>query len=345
MKTEQRHPGRAISETLVSTAVQLRIVALFALLWVFDATLIVRNLRRDSRKYHVTYLAILYNALIKYPMFGFRPSEFFMYHLTDDTYQAYLPFFPGVTKIIAKNKHTPYLLHDKVRFKTMIQGKIPAPELIATYDHKKKTITYYARPASDLFVIKPQRGMWGKEVRLTMPKDLAADLRHCKKNCIVETYVRQHQVLNTIYPGSVNTLRILTAKKSDEVCVIHAIQKFGRTRTRLADNIAQGGISTGIDMETGVLGTGSTSYEFGHEVFTKHPDTHIAFRGVTVPFFHEALDIAIRAHRLFPMFTFIGWDIALTEHGPLVLEGNRIPDLSLHQIHCPLKKQLSRYFA
>lgn len=41
---------------------------------------------------------------------------------------------------------------------------------------------------------------------------------------------------------------------------------------------------------------------------------------------NEEKPVVIKAHKLFPTLKIIGWDIAITEKGPCVVEGNRIPD-------------------
>ena len=45
----------------------------------------------------------------------------------------------------------------------------------------------------------------------------------------------------------------------------------------------------------------------------------------------ETIDLAVRAHRIFPDYVLIGWDIAIVEDGPCVIEGNRGPDVDIHQ--------------
>ena len=48
----------------------------------------------------------------------------------------------------------------------------------------------------------------------------------------------------------------------------------------------------------------------------------------------ETMDLAIQAHRCFPDYVVIGWDIAVLEDGPCVIEGNRGPDVDIHQRTC-----------
>jgi hypothetical protein len=53
-----------------------------------------------------------------------------------------------------------------------------------------------------------------------------------------------------------------------------------------------------------------------------HPKTRVEFSGFQLPFWAKACDLAREvATRFVPVRT-IGWDIALTPEGPVVLEGN-----------------------
>ena len=54
----------------------------------------------------------------------------------------------------------------------------------------------------------------------------------------------------------------------------------------------------------------------------RHPDTGVVFSEFTVPHYQEAVEMAFRAHRLFYRVRSIGWDIAITEEGPVFIEGN-----------------------
>lgn len=331
-----------LRERIYSIYQQIGIVYLFLHIYVVDGILILKNISNDTKKYNLKYSTILFNALIKYPMIGFCPSNFFMYKLYKNSYKEYLSFFPGVNKVIKINRHMPDLLDNKLVFKRHIQEDLTTPGLIAYYDYRKKDISRFGKPKSDKVVIKPLRGMWGSRIKIINSNELDDKLIKCSESCIVEDFIEQHHFLNEIFSGSVNTLRILTLKQTDgEIFVINAILRSGRISTNHLDNIAQGGMSINLDMDLMRLGKGYTFYEYGHEEYTLHPDTNFEFYMKTMPFFKEAMLLAKNAHKRFPMFTLIGWDIAITENGPTIVEGNRIPDLSLHQVHLPLKKPLS----
>jgi len=60
----------------------------------------------------------------------------------------------------------------------------------------------------------------------------------------------------------------------------------------------------------------------GVEVITDHPDTSLPLKGFRLPFWDEAMTLARRATALFVPLRTIGWDVAITAEGPVLIEGN-----------------------
>jgi hypothetical protein len=87
-----------------------------------------------------------------------------------------------------------------------------------------------------------------------------------------------------------------------------------------------------IDLERGVLGqlTGDRP-ECLSEWSDHHPVSGAMVAGRTVPFWHELARLATRVHSLVPGRVMVGWDIALTTEGPVVLEGNSFTDVLVPQ--------------
>lgn len=54
-----------------------------------------------------------------------------------------------------------------------------------------------------------------------------------------------------------------------------------------------------------------------------HPVTEKKIPGFRLPHWDEAVSLVLRAHRTFPNIAFIGWDVAFTDKGPLLIEGNQ----------------------
>jgi Sugar-transfer associated ATP-grasp len=67
-------------------------------------------------------------------------------------------------------------------------------------------------------------------------------------------------------------------------------------------------------------------------------DTHLvtgaAIKGRKIEEWPALRDVALAAHRAFPHRILVGWDIALTDAGPVVLEGNTNLDVMfLQRVH------------
>ena len=166
---------------------------------------------------------------------------------------------------------------------------------------------------------------------------------------ILQDKVTQHPFLNNIAPHTTNTMRIVTfVDRSDKVHIQFAILRAGR-RGNTADNWEQGGVSIGIDLATGVLGRGVLKPKYGGHWLESHPDSGVVFRGMQVPYWSEVIDLCTRAAIGSPGLRTVGWDVALTPEGPVLIEGNPDWDLPMVQVHSrgllqpDVRKQLAEF--
>ena len=86
-----------------------------------------------------------------------------------------------------------------------------------------------------------------------------------------------------------------------------------------------------LDLDTGTVtrcqrGSGLTA-----ERITQHPVTDATIQGRTMPCWTETLALAQAAHAVFPEFGVCGWDIAITQEGPVIVECNDNPMHTLYQ--------------
>jgi hypothetical protein len=63
----------------------------------------------------------------------------------------------------------------------------------------------------------------------------------------------------------------------------------------------------------------------------RHPDTGAVIEGRVLPFWQDTVDLGCRAHAVFAPRVVVGWDIAITQRGPVLIEGNGSPDVDLLQ--------------
>ena len=138
---------------------------------------------------------------------------------------------------------------------------------------------------------------------------------------LIQERVRQHATMSELHPPSLNTIRLMTFNNSGTVRVFSAALKVG-ANGRSLDNWSAGGILVGIDLESGRLrGEGVFKPGYGSKV-REHPQTGVHFSGFEIPYFHDAVELAVRLHGYFYAVHSIGWDIAITDWGPLIIEGN-----------------------
>lgn len=122
--------------------------------------------------------------------------------------------------------------------------------------------------------------------------------------------------------GALSTLRIVTARRSPEaeVELLCSFVRFPRQGADV-DNLSSGGIGGLVDVRTGVI---SDTRCLDSEVprFPVHPDTGAQIEGVLLPDWELLCALAVRAHSQVPDLATVGWDLASTRAGALLVEAN-----------------------
>jgi putative polysaccharide biosynthesis protein len=149
-------------------------------------------------------------------------------------------------------------------------------------------------------------------------------LRPCESN---------HADLARLSPGALSTVRVLTClDERGQPEVTHAVLRMARRSDSVVDNFHAGGIAAPVALATGILGSATdTGLARDSQFFDCHPLTGAPIRGTVVPHWHDVLDLARRAHAAFADHVAIGWDIAVLDDGPALVEGNKSPDLDIVQ--------------
>lgn len=204
-----------------------------------------------------------------------------------------------------------------------------------------------ALPDADLFV-KPVTGCGGKGAERwdkTGPRtwtngrsSLCASqlLRHLKsrgERLVVQRLVRAHPALANLTAGALPTVRALTIlDERGRPELVGAVFRMSIGSNRTVDNIHAGGLACAISLPDGRLGIASDlGSDAGLGWHERHPTTGGRITGFELPYWEEVKSLAARAHLAFRDRTIIGWDIAIDCDGPLIVEGNRGPDVDLMQ--------------
>lgn len=139
-------------------------------------------------------------------------------------------------------------------------------------------------------------------------KDYAGDFN-------IQECVRNHPLLAQLYPGSVNTFRIVTYVWENKIHHLPVSLRIGQGGNRV-DNAHAGGMFVACSDE-GVLGAYACT-EFMDKLFV-HPDTHVVFDGYMVPQVPRILETAYKMHARVPQLKMLSWDLTLDEQGEIVL--------------------------
>jgi alpha-L-glutamate ligase-like protein len=264
---------------------------------------------------------------------------------------------PGATK----NKID--LVDDKLRTKKVLEKhEVPVPRLIAAIKNRKEFYNFDWTDLPKSFVLKPNRGLGGEGIVVTfgkkkngkwvLPLNRDASLQdivlmvsnildgdYSKTNvpdiAFFEERLKIHPTFKLYSYKGVPDIRVIVYNKVPVMAMLRLPTKSSRGKA----NLHQGGISVGIDISTGV-----TTYAIQYDrVIETLPDIKLPLRGIKIPYWDEILEMSLKATNAVGL-NYTGVDIAIDrEKGPVVLEVNAHPGLSIQIANLsPLKERLLR---
>lgn len=152
----------------------------------------------------------------------------------------------------------------------------------------------------------------------------------------IEEGVKQHPKMYQLAPNSINTVR--TGTNIDAQGNVHVVYMVLRCSAsdKFMDNASLGGIWTILD-EEGTIVNPMFSNLPTMKIYEKHPVTGFPFVGFQVPFIPELKELVTEAALRVPGCRCVGWDIAISEDGPVIIEGNSLPSVELYQVYTQMK--------
>jgi len=183
--------------------------------------------------------------------------------------------------------------------------------------------------------IKMNAGFAGKGAYIFDQKTGAIEdlFSNIKDEIIVQPVIKQHEILCQLHKASLNTIRIDTLIINNECKHSFAVLRVGRDNS-VVDNSDKGAIVIKIDIITGKLyPIGRTKTKFGTKDYYEHPNTGIKFAGIIIPYWDTILEMVKKTAFIFPEAKSVGWDVAITRDGPLIVEGNPGWGSSMPQLH------------
>lgn len=266
--------------------------------------------------------------------------SFGMYDMTEEEKKTILTRGRNNTYVATLNsKEYWHLFDNKNEFNELFKDYLKRDWLYleqASFEEFEKFLK-----GKDYIIAKPNNDSGGHGIEKIKVGELSNkelyDYLKNKNLTLLEEVVKQHKDLAKLYPGSVNTLRIITILHNDKVSFVTAFLRIGNRG--FVDNTSSGGMLSMIDLEKGKILYPACDGEL--KVYERHPVTNVPIKGLVIPYFKEAKELCVKLatnEKIKDHLKYIAWDIAVTDNGPLVIEGNPYPGYYYQfPIHTPNK--------
>lgn len=275
-------------------------------------------------------------------------------NLSLDEMKTYIPgyyYYKVLHPEFDSIKQALLLCENKIIMHTMLQG-LGLPTADTIFIKKSDTLldtsgnvidnsklnTILSNNSSSRIFIKPIEGRGGKGIIVATKnetgyyetKGTTIDFKYLTSlngDYIIESGLKQNEYLNKVYPNSINTLRVVTKRDKNGDTEIVAITCRMGIKGMQIDNGSAGGISIGIDKHSGKAVTEYAQYALGDERFYCHPDTGFKFSQLQIQNWDNIKKEILCFSRKLVLINLVGWDIALTDNGPIVIEVNTLSAL------------------
>jgi hypothetical protein len=276
------------------------------------------------------------------------PRAYYFYRLYEEENRKRAPLYVQDHEIVPLLKLVSRgidyeVFNDKRRFFAECRGRgLPAIPIIAEFEAgalKQWGDGFGGRlPRTDLFA-KPALSKGGEgatvytfqepglyrcaDGTLRTEEQLLAGLAEASRKhpYILQERFVSHPEISMLAPGALCTSRVVTCRLPDGSCEeIMAIFKMP-VGTCCTDNFSSGGFAIAVDKESGQLGSGIEK-NLDADRADVHPVTGERISGFRIPHWQQAIQLCRRAHAAFPAYAYIGWDVAVTESGTVLVEGN-----------------------
>jgi hypothetical protein len=283
----------------------------------------------ESKRSGKSKSSVFVSFIHDYLAYGVNPKEYFWFHFDGKTPEQKKTFFTKkmFQKLIKRNNDPAFvqILNDKYIFSRTF-SEFTGRKVIRSgkaMDMKDLEIIF---EDTERVVYKPKDGSGGEGVQVFDKKDypdlnVLADKFRSMPDGVVEQWIKQNEAMSVAYPDAVNYIRVATLYRDGQCHWLGAVFTLGRNHNKITNSF-QGALFGLINVESGVVTTDLCSYS--DEIFKEHPDTGFVAKGFQVPYWKEVLELTAKAAAVVPQVGYIGWDVAIAENGPVLIEGNSV---------------------
>lgn len=226
-----------------------------------------------------------------------------------------------------------HIYDNKNEFNNMFSKFITRDWIYPISENKNDTIEFFKK--HEIFMAKPNNGQCGKGIEKISVKDYKENYEKLYNHLVdnklelVEELIVQHDEMNRLNTSSVNTIRMVTAmNEQNEVTVLATFIRIGNGKH--VDNFNSGGMTAKVDEDTGIIL--EEAVDKSGKLYEKHPITGTTIKGFQIPEWNEALSMVKEAASMSRNVRYVGWDVAITNDGVTLIEGNQFPGHDIYQV-------------
>ena len=299
---------------------------------VFNRTEIEQDIKKQIQVFHQKSdgggnSALIHDIKKSYVLHLAKPLEYFLFNFKDKSHSEKNKYLTDFIKDTYLKKYA------KIERAKQLQDKFYVYDKMHQYYQREACLiskesdfeTFYAF-VTDIprFIAKPNTGSFGANTKIynlvgSDPISIFKELLSYKTSWILEELIEQVPEMSQFNPTSVNSVRIPTFRTKNGYDIFGTFMRVGR-KGSVVDNAGAGGIFVRVDEISGEII--SDGFNEQGDVFEKHPDSKIRFKGFKIPYYEDLKSIAIKCHKDLPEHKYVGWDFALTKDGWVLLEGN-----------------------
>lgn len=291
------------------------------------------NLKEISKKEKKSEFFLFNHFLLTFLKTGCGYSDYLNYELYNKTFKEIDEY------VTIKHQDKFYEIVSPAKYKTFFTIK---PNFLNNFKNYINRSFFASGTIEELkafldkneeFMVKPYDGLGGKGVYKEYRKNIknVNDFYNYlnENHLFIEEYVKQNKEVNRLCKESVNTIRIMTFSYNGKSEIVYAAMRIGNGINNV-DNFHQGGMGCKIDLEKGILIGDAIDKDLNH--YEVHPKSKVKFDGFVLPNWEKAKKLVLDASLVNNNIHMVGWDVALTDEGATLIEGNRRPGFDLIQV-------------
>jgi len=280
-------------------------------------------------------------------IYSLRPNDYYLYDFEKANYKDRSGF---MTRQLTDGY---YLGINDKKFRKILDNKNLSYEVLKKY-YKREMVCISDRSHKDefkkfvknidRFILKPLNGHSGDGIEIIDVNKFKTindlfEYTSSKIPYVAEELIKQSKDLGCFHEQSVNTIRVVTFQYKGDIAILWTFLRTGQGDHEV-DNMGALGVGARIDEKTGKIISDGVDWK-GAKVKV-HPDSKIQFKGFQIPRWNELIEFVKGLAGEISGMHCVGWDLALTDDGWVLVEGNARPQCVTIQTFT--KKGYKKYY-